>query len=179
MRTCWVFAQTVAYIAATLFTDLTSTKVITNKPISLFSCHECAFIPSTILSCDHLMEQIPPTALWVKVYYFILLASRMSYTIKIIAAYDSTVVDVYCNDTSESYRMNSRGFIMLTYSNQEFCGVYASKAVLVAQISHSFRTDSKGDGMMTLIPPTTHYTNNIISSTFEISALSTITTLIL
>ena len=162
------------YIAATFFTDLTGTKVIANKPISLFSGHECAFIPSRTLSCDHLMEQIPPTALWGRVYYFIPLASRMSYAIKITAAYDSTVVDVHCNETIESYRMNSRGFIMLPYNNQEFCAVYANNEVLVAQFSYSFRTDSKGDAMMTLIPPTTHYTNNIISSTFETSVKSTI-----
>ena len=162
------------YIAATLFTDLTGTKIITNKPISLFSGHECAFIPSRTLSCDHLMEQIPPTALWGRVYYFAPLSSRMSYTIKIIAAYDSTLVDVHCNDTSESYRMNSKGIIMLTYSNQEFCGVYANKEVLIAQFSHSYLTDNKGDAMMTLIPPTAHYTNNIVSSTFETSVKSTI-----
>ena len=164
----------IVYIAATSPTDLTGTEVIANKPISFFSGHECAHIPPTTRSCDHLMEQIPPTILWGRVYYFAPLSSRVSYTIKIIAANDSTLVDVHCNGTVKSYYINSRGFIMLNYSNQEFCGVYANKEVLVAQFSHSYQTDSKGDAMMTLIPPTSHYTNNIISSTFEINKRSTI-----
>ena len=104
-----------------------------------------------------------------RIYYFAPLASRMLYKIKIIAAYDSTLVDVFYNDTVETYYMNATGFTMLTYSNQEFCGVYANKEVLVAQFSYSYQTDSKGDAMMTLIPPTTHYTNHIISSTFQTS----------
>ena len=164
----------IVYIAARSPTDLTGTKVIANKPISFFSGHECAHIPSRTPSCDHLMEQIPPTILWGRVYYFAPLSSRVSYRIKIIAAYDSTLVHIYCNGTNESYYINSREFKMLPYNNKEFCGVYANKEVLVAQFSHSYQTDSKGDAMMTLIPPTTHYTNNIISSTFETHKRSTI-----
>lgn len=55
--------QQVIYIAV-LRTDLTGTKVTTNKPISLFSGHECATIPFSSTPCDHLIEQIPPTVLW-------------------------------------------------------------------------------------------------------------------
>ena len=163
--------QQIMYIAV-LRTDLTGTKVATNKPISLFSGHECATVPFSSTPCDLIIEQIPPTVLWGRVYYFAPLASRTSYTIKIIAAYDSTLVDIYCNDSVETYYMNARGFTMLTYSNQEFCGVFANKEVLVAQFSHSYQTDSRGDAMMTLIPPTTHYTDNIISSTFQTSVRS-------
>ena len=164
----------IVYVAARNI-DLTGTKVIANKPISFFSGHECAHIPPKIPSCDHLMEQIPPTILWGRIYYFAPLSSRMSYTIKIIAAYDSTLAHVYYNGTvKRSYHINSMKYIMLIYNNQEFCGVYANKEVLVAQFSHSYETDSKGDAMMTLIPPTTHYTNNIISSTFETNERSTI-----
>ena len=158
--------QQILYIAVTL-ADLTGTKVITNNPISLFSGHECANVPYSTFPCDHMIEQIPPTVLWGRIYYFAPLASRTSYTIKIIASYDSTLVHVYCNNTVRSYYINARGFIELTYSNQEFCGVYASSEVLVAQFSHSYHADSKGDAMMTLIPPTTHYTSSIISSTFQ------------
>ena len=152
-------------------TDLTGTKVTTNKPISLFSGVECSVIPSLIENCDNLMEQIPPTELWGTVYYFAPLASRTSYTIKIIAAYNSTTVDIYCNYTVNSYYIVNAGeFINVTYDNQEFCGVNANQVVLVTQFSHGYDSDSQGDPMMTLIPATSHYVNSITSSTFEISA---------
>ena len=158
----------IVYIAA-YTTDLTGTKVTTNKPISLFSGHECAFIPYSVRSCDHLVEQIPPTELWGTVYYFAPLASRTTYTIKVIAAYDSTNFDIYCNNTVRNYSINAGEFTELIYSNQEYCGVYANQKVLVVQFSHSYGTDSQGDPLMTLIPATTHYTNSFISSTFQSS----------
>ena len=163
--------QQILYIAV-LRTDLTGTQVTSNKPVSFFSGHECASIPFSSTPCDHLIEQIPPTVLWGRIYYVTPLASRTSYTIKIIAAYDSTLVDIYCNDTVETYVMNAGGFTTIIYNNQEFCAVNAHKEVLVAQFSHSYQTDSKGDAMMTLIPPTNHYTSNIISSNFETSVRS-------
>ena len=157
----------IVYIAV-LTTDLTGTKVTSNKPISLFSGHECAFVPSTTLSCDLVMEHIPPTVLWGNVYYFAPLVSRKSYTIKIIAAYASTTVQIYCNNDVKRYKIKSGRFITRKYRNQEFCGIYANKNVLVAQFSHGYQSDSQGDPMMTLIPATVHYTNSIVSSTFEI-----------
>ena len=158
----------IVYIAA-LTTDLTGTKVTTNKPISLFSGHECAFVPFFAHNCDNLAEQIPPTELWGTVYYFAPLANRTSYTIKIIAAYDFTTVNINCNnnDRTCSFNINAGGHIIETFENQEFCRIFANNIVLVSQLSHGNETDSQGDPMMTLIPAIDHYTNSITSSTFQ------------
>ena len=159
----------IVYIAA-LTTDLTATKVTTNKPISLFSGHECAFIPPLLGNdCDTLMEQIPPTNLWGTVYYFAPLMSRTSYMIKIIAAFDSTAVHIYCNSTHRNHTINTDQPISETYGGQEYCGVYANQSVLVVQFGRSFNTDFQGDPMMTLIPATAHYIHSITSSTFQSS----------
>ena len=40
--------------------DISGTHIIANKPISVFSGHECANIPLNSRPCDMLMEQIPP-----------------------------------------------------------------------------------------------------------------------
>ena len=158
----------IVYIAA-YTTDLTATKITTNKPISLFSGHECAFIPYRIRSCNMLMEQIPPTNLWGTVHYFAPLASRTSYTIKVIAACDSTAVHIYCNETHRDYTINTEAPIIEVFNNQEYCGVYANQSVLVVQFSHSNLTDFQGNPMMTIIPATAHYTDSITSATFQSS----------
>ena len=149
----------IAYIA-TPGTDLTGTKVITNKPVSFFSGHQCVINTAT-RTCETLVEQFPPTKLWGKIHYFAPLAGWKSYKVKIMAAYDSTNVDIYCNNTIKQYVINAGKFINVTYSHQEFCGVYSNQKVLVSQFSDY--QDSQT--MMTLIPSTIHYTNHITSST--------------
>ena len=44
--------------------SLTGVKVVSNKPISLISGHECANVPSGVRFCDYIIEQFPNTALW-------------------------------------------------------------------------------------------------------------------
>ena len=156
----------IVYIAV-YGTDLTGTKVTTNKPISLFSGHECAFLPSklsTTGNCNNLAEQIPPTELWGTVHYFAPLKSRTSYTIKIIAAYNSTTINFECNNitigSTASFNINAGESITESFEYQEFCRVSANNKVLVSQFS-------QGDPMMVLIPAIDHYTSSITSSTFE------------
>ena len=150
----------ILYIATQGNNDLTGTKVTTNKPISLFSGHECV-INSAVNCCDTLIEQLPPTKLWGTVYYFAPLHGWSSYKIKIIAAYDNTRVRILCNNgQTYYYTVHSGRSINLIYS-QHYCGVFADKKVLIVQFSYT----SNSESLMTIIPSTDHYTNSITSST--------------
>jgi len=143
-------------------------KVVTNKPVSAFSGHECALLPEDAGGCDYLIEQIPPTLSWGRVYYTTPLATRRSYTIKILAAYNSTDVDIYCNNSKESHTIGEGLILKKTYNHQEHCAVYSSKEVLVAEFSHGQIDDNvTGDPMMTTVPATIHYTNKFIFSTIR------------
>ena len=44
--------------------DLTGALISSNKPVAVFSGHECSNYPSTIPFCDHLEEQLFPTDAW-------------------------------------------------------------------------------------------------------------------
>ena len=157
--------QTV-YIAS--LEDLSGTKIVTDKPVSVFSGHQCSNVPQNVGACDHLIEQIPPTALWGKVYYIVPLASKSSYTIKILAAYNSTIVNVYCNNTMESYTINEGEFINRTAQTNEYCAIYSNKEVLVVQFSHGGEEDNNyGDPMMTLIPAANQYLSKFDFSTIR------------
>ena len=140
--------------------DLTGTKVVTDKPVSVFSGHECANVPWNIKWCNHLIEQIPPTALWGKTYYTAPLAGKRSYTVKILAAHDSTTVNVYCNDTFKWFRINEGQYFNV--SLKRYCAIYSTKEILMVQLSHGGSEDHNhmyGDPMMTLIPATNQYLN--------------------
>ena len=148
--------------------DLSGTKIATNKPVSVFSGHQCGNVPWGVIHCSHLIEQIPPTALWGKVFYITPLASKTSYTIKALAAYNSTTINVYCNDIMESYTINEGEFINTTSQINEYCAIYSNKELLVVQLSHGGAEDSNnGDPMMTLVPAANQYLNKFDFSTIS------------
>ena len=155
--------QTV-YVAAYL-TDLTGSKIVADKPLSVISGHECAFVPSFVSACDHLIEQMLPTALWGTTYYIAPLASRSSYTLKIIAANNDTKVNLTCNGTQTNFQINDGEHRRQFYRAQEYCAIHSNKVISVVQLSHGFELDNVGDPMMTLIPAVNDYSNKIVSST--------------
>ena len=148
--------------------DLSGTKIVTDRPVSVFSGHQCANVPWNVAACSHLIEQIPPTALWGNMYFIAPLADKRSFTIKVLAANNDTVVNVYCNNTMETHFINEGGFVNRTSQLQEYCAIYSNKEVLVVQFSHGGEEDiDYGDPMMTIVPATNQYLNNFDFSTIR------------
>ena len=132
--------------------DLTGSKIVTNKPVSVFSGHECANVPQYLGDCGYIIEQVPPTTSWGRDFYIAPLGSRRAYTVKVVAAHDSTTVDIYCNNAKLlSHILNDGGSVSRILSNQQYCVIHSTKQVLVAQFGHCRESDS-GDPMMTLVP---------------------------
>ena len=156
----------IVYVSA--FTvDLTGTRVVSNKPVSVFSGHECAWVPDWVGPCDLLMEQMIPIHLWGTIHYVAPLASRNGYTIKILAAYDNTIVEMRCTNGHIQYTIDAGEYVSRILNNLEFCALSSNNAVLVAQFSLGNDRDGQGGPMITLIPATSHYTNTITSSTIH------------
>ena len=145
--------------------DLSGTKIVTDKPVSVFSGHQCGNVPWKIKYRSHLIEQIPPTALWGNVHYIAPLANKTSYTVKVLAAYNSTVVNIYCNNTMMLYTVNEAMFINRTLQRREYCAIYSNKKVLVVQFNHG--DNSYGDPMMTLVPAENQYLDHFYFSTIR------------
>ena len=148
--------------------DLSGTKIVTDRPVSVFSGHECGNVPHNVLYCNYLIEQIPPTALWGKIYYTAPLAGKKSYTIKIIAAFDSTIVNMYCNTTIKLFAIDKGNYFNATLQRKEYCAIYSNKKILVVQLSHGGTEDAKyGDPMMTLVPAKNQYSNKFDAVTIH------------
>ena len=147
--------------------DLSGTKIVTNKPVSVFSGHQCADVPpENNAVCSYLIEQIPPTALWGKAYFTTPLANMTSYTIKTLAAYNSTNVNVYCNNSVQSYIINEGEFNVSQMN--EYCVIYSNKKVLVFQFSHgASESNSYGAAMMIIVPATELYLDTFDFSTIR------------
>ena len=115
--------------------DLSGTKIVANKPVSVFSGHRCAQVPDGYGNCGYLIEQIPPTIHWGNIHYTAPLATRRSYTLKVVVAQYNTKVIIYCNSSVRTYTLNEREYTYITLDNQEYCAVHSNREILITQFS--------------------------------------------
>lgn len=154
---------------------LSGTKVVTNKPVTFLSGHQCAVLPGDTVngSCDFAIEQFPPTLNWGKTFIFPLLYSRLGGTyLSILASEPSTSVSLLCtflddgqNSTEVSNIANPGDFVsFLVAPDNVICSVTSNKPVLIAILATSESTDgTEGDPLLMMIPPTEQYSSSPIS----------------
>ena len=152
--------------------DISGTRIITNKPVSVFSGHECAEVPVNSYACDMLIEQLPPTYTWGTEVVTIPLATRANDMIKIIASQHSTTVSVtytdYVNGSVtpiSTFSLNSGQFKELTVG--DYAMIKSNHPIAVFQISRSGYTDNnlKSDPFMLMVPSRKQYLNSYTITT--------------
>lgn len=133
--------------------DLTGSLITANKKIAFFSGHQCAYVPSEIIACNHLVEQIPPTSSWGKHFYIGEFKKRSRYNYRVLA--DSNDSRVF--EDGKLIGILSEGQHLEREVNRSV-QITATKPVLVAQYSQGFDNgDNIGDPMMLLVSPTQQY----------------------
>jgi len=147
--------------------DISGTRIIANKPISVFSGHECANVPLASEPCDILIEQLQPIDTWGTEVVSVPLRTRSGDLLKVFASEDSTTVNVAYTDissgtvTTDSFTLNRNGFqelgnsALITGAISGFALIQSNNPIAVFQFSRSFTTD-----------------NNIISDPFMLSVPS-------
>jgi len=133
--------------------DLTGTLIKSNKKIAVFSGHQCSYVPKSIIACNHLIEQVPPIPSWGRHFYLGNFKSRLRYTFRVLAHYDST--RVFVNNELVSELKAGQFFERIDNRNIQLT---ASRPILVAQYAHGMSDgDSVGDPMMILVSPTQQF----------------------
>lgn len=134
--------------------DLTGTLIVSNKPIAVFSGHQCANVPVAVGTCNHLVEQLPPISSWGKQFYVGQFQGRSKSSYRILANENNTVV---FEDNKQVAILKAGQF----YENNNLRNVVqvnATKPILVTQYSQGMRNgDSLGDPMMLLVSPTQQF----------------------
>ncbi len=149
--------------------DLTGSIVASTKPVAVFAGHERASAPDSLefawfnhppVSRDHLIEQMPPVAVWGK--EFIALGGKQDDRnsrptggdlVRVIARYDGTIV------TRNGVRIDSIGKNGFTqFYSGEYSHITTSEPALVVKYlltGDPFDKDSLylGDPDMTVVPP--------------------------
>ena len=145
--------------------DISGTCIIANKPISVFSGHECANVPISSRPCDILIEQIAPVDTWGTELVTIPLRTRTGGDIiKVFASENSTVVNVtrtaVGNGTvtsDPSFTLNANQFRELLI--EDFSLIQSNHPIAVFQFSRSFSADNViiSDPFMLSVPPCKQY----------------------
>ncbi|QQS66765.1 MAG: IgGFc-binding protein [Chlorobiota bacterium] len=142
--------------------DLSGTKITSDKIIALVSGSQCIKIPDdTYTACNHIVEMIIPTTSWGKIYYSVPLKTRTS----------SDTYRIYSGDTNSKVFINEVLWRTLpTYGGENFKGWFqynsnsnsndlttfvSNKQIFVQQFSNSWTYDSVLNSdpfMLNLIP---------------------------
>ena len=139
--------------------DLTGMRVVSNKPISFFSGHECNNIPIGVYDCDHILEQLPNTALWGKHFLSASLYGRYTTDIyTVVSSTPSTTVTFSCFSLTDSLLHTISEFennheTVVIHDNY-FCTIDSNNPVLVVQYAQGQGADDINSDpfMMTLAP---------------------------
>ena len=169
-------------IAGVSRTDLTGSRITSNKPLTLTSGHECTHLPINLANCDHMVEYFPPTETWGMKFFLVPLKARSADGYRIMTSEDSTRCQVTCNDkagnpshSEEIVLQNAGDFRQFIYSNDRFCCVECNRPCLMVQYSLSSGYDDniEADPFMSMIPPVQQYSKDYKTIFFESQSLDT------
>jgi hypothetical protein len=133
--------------------DLTGTLVTSDKKISFFSGHQCAYVPDNIIACNHLVEQMPPISSWGRNFYLGDLTRRSKSTYRVLADRDGTKVF----ENSELVAELGAGEYYEKQHSQPL-QITSNLPILVAQFSQGNKNgDAIGDPAMILVSPTQQF----------------------
>ena len=152
--------------------DISGTRVISNKPISVFSGHECANVPLRSAPCDMLVEQVPPIDTWGTEVVTIPFKTRSGDVVKVIASQDSTTVFVTTTNIMDGKISSVPAFELNAGEHkeliiEEFSIIRSNHPIAVFQFSRSFTTDNViiSDPFMLYVPPYKQYDNSYAVAT--------------
>ena len=166
--------------------DLSGTKIASDKPIAVFTGHECGNVPTVnVGTCDHMVQQVPPQVTWGRLFFTVPIVGRYSgdhYRVATTTA--NTQFTVTCrtltsstpstahfsidfNDATgsgfEVFNTNSgttSGNLSSRKNNLQWCCIESNNPVLVMQYAQGGTADTFGGPLMTIIPPVVQYLNN-------------------
>ena len=150
-------------LLSTMGADLTGTKIVSNKPLTVISGHECGNVPESLNFCEQLAVQVPPTSTWGSEFLLAPFTGRTSgQYYKVVASCNDTTVVYKCgtsNITGTILTNPGQSFLFRTELT-DYCYLFTSKPVLVVQMATGGSVDNLGDPVMAIVPPIPQYVSS-------------------
>ena len=155
--------QTLLVAVASNTQDLTGSKIVSSKPLTVISGHECGNVPQGVDYCEHLTVQIPPTVTWETSFLLPPLAIRRQGQIyRVIPSHDDTIITHTCESTTTTTTIPTAGIpYNLVIESDIYCTLVSNKPVFVTRWSLGAHTDQEGDPTVSPVAAVTQYINSV------------------
>ena len=153
--------QTLLVFNSTL--DITGTRIVSNKPLTVLTGHQCAQFPTASPFCEPVHVQVPPSFLWGQKFLLAPFAGRSSdQHYKLVTAREDTAIVYKCGTAAAMRRLlESAGQgEYLDFPSGSYCSLAATKPIFVVQLGAGYSTDISGDPVMAVVSPTNRHINS-------------------
>ena len=145
--------------------DLTGTKITSNKPLTVISGHECANVPFSESGCEPLAVHVPASITWGNTFMTVPLAGRTAQpSFKFISTEAATVV-ISCPTETRLFPSATN----FEFSTSEYCFIESTKPLLGVEFATGGSLDRQGDPAVTLVSPVKQYINQATFLTLSTS----------
>ena len=144
--------------------DITGTSIVSNKPLTVISGHECGNVPDDVTACEHITEQIPPTVNWGQQFLLTPYSGISVQYYKIITASNHTTYNFTCGtDNTATYYLHTAGSSS-THStgSNKYCSISSDKQILVTQLVPGRTLGNTGDPAISLVPSVNQYSQDVV-----------------
>ncbi len=150
--------------------DLTGTRIISNKPLTVIAGHECASVPLSATGCEPFAIQVPPAITWGSSFLLASFAGRETQSAYKLVVTEETTFVVTCGDNSQGSTVTDS----FQFSSDMFCFLHSSNPILLVQKATGGSIDGIGDPVIALVSPIDQYINNVafLSLPFESNYIS-------
>ncbi len=144
--------------------DVTGTRIVSDKPLTVISGHEAGSVPNDG-TLEPMAQQIPPTQLWGDRFMIVPLGGhQMGQIIKVLSSVDNTAVTYNCHQFNNSIVLDKAGSVHQFFVPYNVCCyIEANSSVLVGQFPYSPNGNTDGDTTMILVASTDQYYSNEIT----------------
>ena len=156
--------------------DLSGSRVVTNKPVAFITGHECGNIPRNFTFCDQMVEQIPPTATWGYEFLTAPISNRTgSDVFKAVSSLSNGSFTGSCFLPSGEFERDilfelerAGQPVEFQVRSDEYCYFISTVPTLLLQFSTGTGVDDvlNADPFMVIVPPIQQYQSSFLVSTF-------------
>ena len=128
--------------------DITGTKIVSTKPLTVLSGHSCAQFPSDQGFCEPVFVHVPPTFTWGREFLLAAFAGRTSTQFyRLVTAEESNTIAYKCgtSDPVGSMLPSAGSGTIISLPANSVCSLSSIKPIFVVQLGASHETDNVGD----------------------------------
>ena len=144
--------------------DLTASKIISNKPLTVLSGHEASRVPLDVLDADPIITQVPPTTVWGKRFLLSPHSGRTRQSYRIIASMNNTVIIRKCgSDVVFNSTLYADQWSQFFTNGNVYCSVVSNNPIYVAQLGVGivYNGSTSGDPSINTVASMEQYINSI------------------